>query len=81
MADILMYSPNDIALNESNNQNLLKVHKVVKPTNEKTLGTSVIYSPMSPTSLFFYQGGRRQWQLAIPNNNSQAIRDKTYQIL
>ena len=37
------------------NQNSLKVPKVFKPTNRliwfKTLGTIVIYSPMSPPSL------------------------------
>ena len=42
-------------LNESTNQNSLKVPRVVKPTNKKTLlkklGTSVINSPLSPTSL------------------------------
>ncbi len=33
------------------NQSLTKVPDVVKPTNVKTLGTSVINSPMSPHSL------------------------------
>ena len=28
-------------LNEPTNQNSIKVHKVVKPTNKKTLGTNV----------------------------------------
>ena len=42
-------------LNESTNHNLLKVPKVVKPANKKmllkTLGTSVINSPLSPSFL------------------------------
>ena len=37
------------------NQNPLKAPKIVKPANDqryfKTLGPSVIYSPLSPTSL------------------------------
>ena len=43
------------SLNESTNQNSLKVPKVVKPTNQKTLlktlETSVICSPLSLTFL------------------------------
>ena len=42
-------------LNETTNQNSLKVHKDVKPTNKKTyfktLKPSEINSPMSPPSL------------------------------
>ena len=42
----------DTQLIESTNKKLLKVPKVVKPTNRKTLlvtvGTSVINSPLSP---------------------------------
>ena len=45
----------DTQLNEQTNQNSTKVHMIVKPTNKKsyfkTLGTSVINSPMSPTFL------------------------------
>ena len=45
----------DTQLNESTNQNSLKVPKVVKPTNKKmllkTLGTSVMNSPLSPSFL------------------------------
>ena len=41
--------------NKPINQNLIKLPKVVGPTNKKrcykTLGTSVINSPMSPPSL------------------------------
>ena len=57
MADKFMYIPNDInkitpynqrlkhldtQLIEPTNQNAAKVPKVVKPTNKKSLGTSVI---------------------------------------
>ena len=42
-------------LNKITNRNSIKVIKVVKPTNKKmlpkTLGTNVINSPMSPSSL------------------------------
>ena len=42
-------------LNEPTNQDLIKVPQVVKPTKKKmlikTLGTSLIKSPMSPPSL------------------------------
>ena len=39
-------------INEPTNKNLIIVSKVVKPTNYyKTLGTSVVNSPMSPPSL------------------------------
>ena len=38
-------------LNEPTHQSLIKVPKVVEPTNKKTLGTSVINSPMSSLSL------------------------------
>ena len=43
----------DAQLNEPTNQKLIKVPKVVKPTNKKTnynktLGTSVTNSPLSP---------------------------------
>ena len=41
----------DTQLDKPTNQNPLKALKVVKPTNEKTLGTSVINSPLSPLSL------------------------------
>ena len=45
----------DTQLNESTNQNSLKVPKVVKQTNKKTflkiLRTSVINSPLSPSFL------------------------------
>ena len=42
----------DTQLNESTNQNSIKVPNVVESTNiYKTLGTSVIYNPMSPSSL------------------------------
>ena len=45
----------DIQLNESTNQNS-KVHKVVKPTNKKTLledmGTSILNSQMSPPMMY-----------------------------
>ena len=54
----MMYIPNDdtknvlnTQLNEPTNQNLIKVPKVIKPTNKKTLGTSVTNSSMSPSSL------------------------------
>ena len=40
-------------LNEQTNQNSIKVPKVAKTTNKKTLGTSVINSQMSPPSLGF----------------------------
>ena len=40
-------------LKEPIHQNSVKVHIVVKPTNMKTLGTSVINSLMSPPSLHF----------------------------
>ena len=47
----------DTQLNEPINQNLIKVPKVVKPTNKKTFGTSVINSPMSlPGYLKFIDG-------------------------
>ena len=62
MADELMYIPNEDTQNslfcrlqvlvETFGQASLKVPKVVKPTNKKTLlktlGTSVINSPLSP---------------------------------
>ena len=41
----------DTQLNKPTNQNLLKVPKVVRSTNKKTLGTSVINSLLSPLSL------------------------------
>ena len=45
----------DTQLNEATNQNSRKVPKVIKLTNKKmllkTLGTSVINSPMSPLSM------------------------------
>ena len=45
----------DTQLNEPTNQNPIKVLKIVKPTNKKTvvetLGASVINSLMSPPSL------------------------------
>ena len=48
----------DTQLNEQTNQNSTKVHMIVKPTNKKsyckTLGTSVINSPMSPPFLVSY---------------------------
>ena len=37
----------DTQHNEPPHQNSIKVPKVVKPTNKKTLGTSVINSPLS----------------------------------
>ena len=67
MADKLMYIPNDdtqkypfcrlelnylsTQLKKLTNQNFKKVPKVVRLTNMKTLGTSVINSPLSPLSL------------------------------
>ena len=48
----------DTQLNEPNNQNSIKFPKVVETTNKKTcynpLRTSAINSPMSPTSLLWY---------------------------
>ena len=45
----------DTRLSEPTNQNLIKVPKVVNPTNNKlcnkTFGTSVINNPISPFSL------------------------------
>ena len=45
----------DTQLNELTNQNVIKVLKIVEPTKKKTLlktlGNSVINSPMSPPSL------------------------------
>ena len=38
----------DTQHNDPTNKNLIKVLKVVKPTNKKTLETSVINSIMSP---------------------------------
>ncbi len=43
----------DNEINEPKNQNSKKLPKVVKPTNNKTFGTSVINIPMSPSSLEF----------------------------
>ena len=40
-------------LNKPINQNSMRVPKVVKPTNKKTLGTSLRNSPMSPPSLCY----------------------------
>ena len=40
---------------ELTNQNSPKVTKGVKPTNKKTLGTSVINSLLSPLSLWTYK--------------------------
>ena len=44
----------DTQINQPTNQNAIKVSKVVKPSNKKqyhkTLGTSVINSPISPPS-------------------------------
>ena len=65
MADKLISIPNDetkkypfyrFQSNEPTNQNLIKVPKVVEPTTKKTLGTSVINSPISPASLILYSG-------------------------
>ena len=41
----------DTQLNETTNQNSIKVAKVDKPTNNKNFGTSVINIPMSPSLL------------------------------
>ena len=41
----------DSQLHELTNKNSIEVPKVVKPTNKKTLGTSVINSLMSPPCL------------------------------
>ena len=50
--------PLDTQLNEPTNQNLIKVPKVVQPTNKKTflmtLGTSVINIPMYTPSMNYY---------------------------
>ena len=59
MADKMMYIPNDdgwnvLTLKWNNQSKFNKVPKVVKPPNKrfnKTLGTGVINSPMSPPSL------------------------------
>ena len=52
---ILQLKRLDTKLNETTNQNLIKVPKVVEQTNKKKLlkklGTSVINSPKSPPSL------------------------------
>ena len=61
MDDKLMHIPNDEKQNyplsrlklywlkslKPTNENSTKVPKVFEPTNKKTLGTSVIYSPLS----------------------------------
>ena len=41
----------DTQSNKPTNQNPITVPKVVKPTNKKSLGTTVINSPMSPPFL------------------------------
>ena len=46
-------------LNESTNQNSLLSPKVFKPMNKKTLGTSVLNSPLSPPSLGQYSIGHK----------------------
>ena len=49
----------DTQLNESTNQNSLKVPKVVKLTNNKTslkiLGTNAIKSPLSHSSVYIFR--------------------------
>ena len=40
----------DTQPNEKTNKSSIRVSKAVKPTNKKTLGTSVIISPKSPPS-------------------------------
>ena len=65
MIDKLMYIPNADKQNYpflyknnvskvwtlTTNKNSIKVTNIFEPTNDKTLGTSVIYSPMFPPSL------------------------------
>ena len=58
----------DTQVNKPTNQNTLKVPKVVEPTNKKlyykTLGTSVVNSPIPLSPIFLRKTGLLNWKIS-----------------